>query len=143
MTQSQKCRAYAKHSTRIAAALLPPPASPAHSLCSLVCQVAPCLCLCSQYPVLAFGKVIYAMSMHSMSSLKSKRKPYSTPPPSITNPCPTLIEIFANANIFQVVHKYLCNLLRTQLMLIFAQCTRIFFGIRNAQQTPAAAPLIN
>lgn len=114
----------------------------AHSLCSLVCQVAPCLCLCSQYPVLAFGKVIYAMSMHSMSSVKSKREPYSTPL-SITNPFPTLIEIFANANIFQVVHKYLCNLLRIQLMLIFAQCTRIFFGIRNAQKTPAAAPLIN
>lgn len=65
------------------------------------------------------------------------------PPLSISTPCPTLIEIFANANIFQVVHKYLCNLLRIQLMLIFVQCTRIFFGIRNAQQTPAAAPLIN
>lgn len=49
------------------------------------------------------------------------------PPLSISTPCPTLIEIFANANIFQVVHKYLCNLLRIQLMLIFVQCTRIFF----------------
>lgn len=139
LTQSQKCRAHAKHSTRIAAALLPslapflPPFS--HSLCSLVCQVAPCLCLCSQYPVLAFGKVIYAMSMHSMSSVKSKREPY-TSPSLYKHPCPTLIEIFANANIFQVVHKYLCNLLRIQLMLIFAQCTRIFlaYEMRNKRQ---------
>lgn len=87
------------------------PASSAHSLCSLVCQVAPCLCLCSQYPVLAFGKVIYAMSMHSMSSVKSKREHYISPLP-ISTISPTLIEIFANANVFQVVHKYLSNQLR-------------------------------
>lgn len=116
LTQSQKCRAHAKHSTRIAVTLLPPPLPFPFHLRAFPLQFSMpsgALSLLVQ-PISCAGiwqsDLCHVHAQHVKCEIQARTLHL---PSSYIHPlAPILIEIFANANVFQVVHKYLSNQLR-------------------------------